>query len=248
MDEYQRFASLGFDDFRRMAKDPSLSAYEKIGFPNAYREGKEPAIWDDIRSKLHALSGKNKIVIDIGPGCSELPAMLIALCEAQDHRLVLVDSAEMLAQLPDRDFIEKHDAIFPDCPALLDRYRGRVDTLLCYSVLHYVVAEGDLWSFLDSALGLLADGGEILLGDIPNASMRARFFASAAGIAFHRAFTGDPEALPPAPEPQPGTIDDALVLSILERARGQGFDAFVVPQSPGLPMANRREDILIRKP
>ena len=43
-------------------------------------------------------------------------------------------------------------------------------------------------------------------------------------------------------------IDDAVVFSILGRARAAGFDAYVVPQAPDLPMANRREDILIMSP
>jgi hypothetical protein len=47
---------------------------------------------------------------------------------------------------------------------------------------------------------------------------------------------------------EPAKIDDAVVLEILRRARDKGFDAYVVPQSDGLPMANRREDILIVRP
>jgi hypothetical protein len=43
-------------------------------------------------------------------------------------------------------------------------------------------------------------------------------------------------------------IDDAVVMSLIQRARAQGFDAYVVPQAPALPMANRREDILIVRP
>jgi hypothetical protein len=40
-DKYARFSKLGFDDFRKMAGDSSLSRYEKIGFPDEYRKGKE---------------------------------------------------------------------------------------------------------------------------------------------------------------------------------------------------------------
>jgi hypothetical protein len=47
---------------------------------------------------------------------------------------------------------------------------------------------------------------------------------------------------------EPAKIDDAVVLEILQRARDKGFDAYVVPQSDDLPMANRREDILIVRP
>ena len=37
----KRFADLRYDDFRKLAQDNSLSQYEKIGFPDAYRAQKE---------------------------------------------------------------------------------------------------------------------------------------------------------------------------------------------------------------
>ena len=43
-------------------------------------------------------------------------------------------------------------------------------------------------------------------------------------------------------------IDDAVVFALLQRSRLAGFDAYVVPQDSALPMANRREDILIIRP
>jgi hypothetical protein len=83
LNDYKRFEDLTFEDFRRMAVDGSLSRYEKIGFPNSYREGREPGIWRDIVAKLPALLGQNKVVLDVGPGCSDLPSMLIDLCRVQ---------------------------------------------------------------------------------------------------------------------------------------------------------------------
>jgi len=47
---------------------------------------------------------------------------------------------------------------------------------------------------------------------------------------------------------EPGQMDDSVVLALLARARAQGFHAWVLPQASELPMANRREDILIRRP
>ena len=248
-EDYKRFASLTFDDFRRMAQDDSLSIYEKIGFPNSYREGKEEQIFKDIETKLSHLGGREKIVLDVGPGCSRLPLMLIERCRAQGHTLLLVDSAEMLSRLPDESFIEKFPAYYPAADELFDRYTGKVDVILSYSVLHYVFAESNVWEFLDRSLALLADGGEMLIGDIPNISKRKRFFASRAGIEFHQAFTGTSEI----PEVnfqhvESGHIDDAVVLSLVMRARAAGYDAYVLPQAEDLPMANRREDIFIRKP
>jgi hypothetical protein len=49
---HEQFADLTFDDLRRMVADDALSPYEKIGFPDEYREGAEAAIFRDITAKL----------------------------------------------------------------------------------------------------------------------------------------------------------------------------------------------------
>jgi cyclopropane fatty-acyl-phospholipid synthase-like methyltransferase len=247
--DLERFADLTFDDFRRMAGDDSLSQYEKIGFPDEYRADAEEGIFRDIAAKLELERDRGLTVLDIGPGCSELPRLISALASKQGHRLLLVDSPEMLAQLPDEPHVTKIAGHYPHAAGLTPEHDESVDALLAYSVLHYVFAEGSTWDFLDRSLELLAPGGVMLIGDIPNVSKRRRFFSSAAGIAYHQAFTGDDA--PPRVDwnvVERGRIDDAVVLSLLARARAAGFDAYVLPQAEELPMANRREDILIRRP
>ena len=247
--DHGRFAGLTFEDFRRMAGDDTLSPYEKIGFPDEYRAGAEAAILRDIAGKLGLERGHGRTVLDIGPGCSELPRMISALCGGREHRLLLVDSPEMLSQLPDEPHVTKLAGRYPDIPELFAEHRGSVDAVLAYSVVQYVFAEGNIWAFLDRSLELLAPGGAMLVGDIPNVSKRKRFFASATGIAHHKRFTGE-DAPPPVDfnALDPGLIDDAVVLGLLARARAAGFDAHVVPQAEELPMANRREDVLIVRP
>jgi hypothetical protein len=243
----ERFTELGFEDFRRMALDESLSRDEKIGFPDDYRAGAEEGIFADIVAKLPALSERGRMVVDIGPGCSGLPRMVQERCASHDNVLVLVDSAEMLAQLPDTPGAVKLAGAFPDCPELFDRYTGQVHAVLAYSVLHHVFVDGDVAEFVERALELLAHGGWMLLGDVPNASKRRRFLSSPAGREFHRRFSGSDE--PPPPEAvERGAIDDAIVLDLLARARRAGCDAYVVPQRLDLPMANRREDLLVHRP
>jgi hypothetical protein len=249
-DNYDRFKDLTFDDFRRLAQDDALSPYEKIGFPNAYRDGKEELIFQDIARKVPNLAQDNKIIMDIGPGCSGLPLMTIELCRNKGHTLVLLDSEEMLGHLPDEPFIVKVPGMYPaGCEWFFQKYAGRVDAILTYSVLHYVFAESNLFDFVDKSLSLLAAGGEMLIGDVPNVSKRKRFFSSANGIRFHQSFTETNEV--PAVQfntIETGKIDDAVILSVLLRCRNSGFDAYVLPQADDLPMANRREDILITKP
>jgi SAM-dependent methyltransferase len=243
------WAMLDFAGFAALAGDDRLSKYEKIGFPDSYRQGFEGKILRDVCAKLPRLAERRLTVLDIGPGCSDLPTMLVELCRDQAHTLVLIDSPEMLARLPDAPFVRKRPGMFPQCRDGLHDLHGRVDVILCYSVLHYIVAEADVLDFVDAALELLAPGGQMLVGDIPNRSKRQRFFSSEAGVRYHRAFTGT-DTLPDLRQDASvrGVIDDAVVLSILSRARGAGADAYVVPQAPDLPMANRREDILIRFP
>ncbi|HEX4132454.1 MAG TPA: class I SAM-dependent methyltransferase [Pirellulales bacterium] len=243
------FANIGFEDFCRWARDPACSKYQRIGFPDEYRQGREPAIFADIRGKLTLLDARGKQVLDVGPGSSDLPVLLIDHCAAHEHQLHLVDGAEMLAHLPDRAAVHKLAAQFPNCASFIRDHQQQFDVILCYSVLHYAFVEVPFFRFIDSLLALLAAGGQLLLGDIPNNSKRKRFFASAAGTRFHQQFMNT-DAKPTVDFNciEHDQLDDAVVVSLVQRARAAGFDAYVVPQHPSLPMANRREDILIVRP
>ncbi len=247
--QYQRFSNLTYDDFRELAKDSRLSRYEKIGFPDSYREGKERAIFEDIKIKLPSLSRNDMVVLDIGPGCSDLPFMLIEQSEKLSQKLLLADSDEMLELLPNRPFIKKYPGVYPSSIGDFDQLKGGVDVIIIYSVLHYIFVDGNINSFLDKSLALLSSGGQMLIGDIPNISKRKRFFCSDNGKKFHQDFTrSESDPIVEFNKIEEGHIDDAVVMALVGRARLQGFDAYILPQAPDLPMANRREDILIIKP
>ena len=239
---------MSYEGFRKLAVNPYLSPHQRIGFPDSYRQGREQAILDDIRVKLPRLDETGRTVVDIGPGCATLPRLLLALCARQGHRVFMVDSAEMLDQLPDQPGLIKQVGAFPHIAAQA-LPQGAADAVLCYSVLHYMFLESSVFAVLDAALALLAPGGVALFGDIPNQSKRRRFFASAAGRAHHRAFTGqavDPEVH--FNRLEQGRIDDSVLLGLMARAQLAGFEAYLVPQADDLPMANRRDDLLFRLP
>lgn len=238
-----------FEDFKTLATDESLSKYEKIGFPNSFREGKEAEIFADIRAKLPLLDQKEKTILDIGAGCSDMPHLMLDHCRKQNHQLAFADSAEMLALLPDAPGVHKFPGFFPTTGDAIAKQFGGVDVILCYSVFHYIFADTDYLAFIDASIALLNGGGDMLIGDIPNLDKRNRFFASANGIAFHRAYmkTDDLPVITPN-SPELNAIDDKVLDGIVTRARSLGCDAYILPQPAGLPMANRRDDILIRKP
>lgn len=232
------------------AADSRLNPYEKIGFPTSYREGKEDIIFRDIARKLPKLNVARQTVLEIGPGCSGPAFSIVDLARTQAHHLILVDSDEMLRQLPDAPNVEKITGRFPDqCGSLVKQYTAKIDVAICYTVLHYIFNETNLFDFLDVCMGLLAEGGQILIGDIPNVSKRRRFFSSDAGKAFHREFTkSDSEPEVEFNQVSRGKIDDSVLLALVLRARNAGCDAYLLPQPPELPMANRGEDLLIQEP
>jgi 2-polyprenyl-3-methyl-5-hydroxy-6-metoxy-1,4-benzoquinol methylase len=245
-----RFSRLSYEEFRLMATNDSLSRHEKIGFPDSYRSGRETEIFADILKKLPALNESNRKVLDIGSGCSDLPFILLEHCQTHDHELTFLDSAEMLAQLPENEGVCKIAGKFPDeCLEFVEHVAGTVDVVIVYSVLHYVLPGADLFGFVDRLCQTLAPGGCLLLGDIPNISKRKRFFASENGREFHKAFMNTLEAPVVAFNTlEYDAIDDAVIISLVLRGRLAGFDVYVLPQAPSLPMANRREDLLICRP
>ena len=245
-----RFAKLRYDDFKTLATEEGLSLHERIGAPDSYLEGRQDAILQDIGAKLSNLDTPARRVVDIGCGCGALVFELISLCAKMGHLHVLVDSDEVLARLPDAPHVRKVGGQFPEesAASLMD-LAGKADVVIAYSVLHYVVLDTNPFDFIDKALNLLAPGGQLLVADIPNQSMRRRFFSSDAGRAFHKSFIGtdtDPEVVFNTLEFD--KIDDSVLIGLMMRARAAGFDAYILPQRPDLPYANRREDLLCRRP
>ncbi len=249
--DYIKYKNMSFGDFIKLAKDDNISVYEKIGFPDSYRKGKEFGIFLDIIQKLSFESDvPDKIWLDIGPGCTELPLITLDFCKQHNIKLLWADSREMLALLPDDEVVSKFNGYFPnDMPDLIDSFQNKLDYVVCYSILHCGPFYNTcIYKFIDSALSLLKPGGKMLIGDIPNISKRKRFFSTETGIKFHKNFMNT-DSFPEVNHLnlESGEIDDGIIMSILQRYRGFGFETYLLPQNNKLPMYNRREDILICK-
>lgn len=241
---------LDYEGFRRLARNENLSPEEMIAFPVAYRRGYEDFIFADIRRKLEVLNGIGKVVVDIGCGTGGLLDRLVELCRTNSHRLILVDSEEMLSHARDGPSITKMPGMYPlNAAVVRDAAGGGADAVLCYSMLQYVFVDTNLFRFLDEILTLLNDGGAALLGDIPNVSKRKRFFSSQNGIRFHQAFMATNE-LPEVAhfKVEHDLIDDSVLHGLVCRAQAAGCHAYVMPQDHRLPLANRRDDLLLQKP
>lgn len=244
------FENLSYEKFKELAQNDKLNDIEKVGFPIEYRQNKEKIIFDDIITKLGMEDEKNKTILDIGCGCSNLTLMLIEYCKTNKHKLILIDSEEMLNHLPEYDFVLKVKGYYPkSCEKFIENYIGKFDCIITYSVIQYAFTEQSIFNFIDTSLTLLKELGVMLIGDIPNISKRKRFFSSNQGIKYHQNFTGTKEQpIVKFNNIEAKNMDDSVVMSIIQRCRLAGFDSYILPQDKKLPMANRREDILIIKP
>ncbi len=249
MDHKINYKDLSFDDFKELAKNPKLSKNEKIGFPDSYRHNKHENIFIDIQKKISGLNKKNQTILDIGSGCGFLAEEIINHCIKNMNTLILIDSEEMLSHLPNIKCIKKFSGKFPYIENNFFRlYERKCNVLIVYSVIQYPFEEGNALDFLNKCLDLLAPNGEMLIGDIPNISMRNRFFKSENGKIYHVEYKDKNSSDHPPIEKEDGKINDNFILMLLDHFRSRGYHAWVLPQSSDLPMSNRREDVLIRKP
>lgn len=235
-----------FDYYKKTSKDVSLTTTEKCGrYLN--QSDDELNIFDDVFTKLPALTQEGALIIDIGCGCSDPVKKLINNSQTYQNNLVLVDSEEMLSLLPEVDNVTKVAVQFPD-QDFVERYQNKADAIIVYSVFHCVYLENDFITFVDSLVKLLKSGGSLLLADLPNATKKKRFLSSEQGKAFHQEWSGEKNA----PEVhwnqfEAGSLDDALIIMLMMRYRQMGYETYLVPQTQQLPFCNTREDILIRK-
>lgn len=234
-----------FLHFQELASNSS-SDPEKVGRFSSQAEA-EGYIFPNILSKLPSLSCEGSLVIDIGSGCSRPVRDLISHTENNQQKLVLVDSYEQLKYLPKAAHVQPFYSRFPD-EKVCDTFKGKADCVIVYSVFHYVFLDSNFTKFLDEAVSLLNYGGQLILGDIPNASKKKRFLSSESGKQFHRQWSQSDEL----PEIvwnnfEPMTLDDDVIAFLMQRYRNMGFETYLYPQHPMMPFSQTREDLVITR-
>ena len=124
-------SEIGFDDFKKLALKKNLSKFERINFPDSFRKDTEDLILLDIFEKCPLIKKPLKTILDIGPGCSNLPLKIISNALKLDQNLILIDSLEMLNHLTDHKNIIKIYSRFPECSDFIKKYQKRIDVILC---------------------------------------------------------------------------------------------------------------------
>lgn len=192
-------------------------------------------------------------VLDIGCGSGLLTVPLAQMVEqvvALDHPDVVAALGQMI-NLPNVTLI---GGGFPDAPV-----PGPFDRIVAYSVMQCNPDYPTALAFVRAAAALLAQDGRLVIADIPNSDRRTRFRASARGEAFEAEWAAMRAANPAADEETSafaslatatalGQLSDAQILEMAGLLRSDGFDVWIMPQSPDLPFGNTREDMIVVRP
>lgn len=235
-----------FETFGDLAAS-GLSDTEKAG-RHGIQAKEEKNIVADVIAKL-AL-GADDDLLEIGCGTGNL---LIPLA-FRVNAAVGIDHPNMIAALEKRFPDPRVSGVAGDFMEIgLER---KFSKILIYSVLHYLSNDDEVFAFIDRAVALLRPGGRLLIGDLANDDRKRRFNESERGRRFNADWRAKMKEGGPgetaarlfaqmASDDKRVPITDALVVGILQRYRRLGYDAFVIPQPPGLPFCHSREDILI---
>ena len=234
-----------FDDFQLLARKYRSHIPEVLDFPPNLRQGYEPKILADFDLKVPRIADHNSRILDIGSGCGELTLKLIDQSANRKQELHLVDGREVLDLLPNPSHVVKHYGKFQNLEELSEGYIGYFDVIICYSVFQYIFPEFPFFEFLQRTSSLLNAGGMLLIGDIPNESMKSRMLNSNYGKEFRKYYVTP--TLGSNNDYSNFEIDDSVIYAMIMRGRAMGLQSYILPQSSDLAFSNRREDLLFVK-
>jgi len=236
-----------FENYGRLAReieDPVI-----VGGRYEIQRRAERLIIKDIIEKLDVGPDDRLLEIGCGPGNLLIPLSFMV------QSAVGIDHPNVCKFLKSRLFDPKIHVIgcnFLDYEPATDE---EFDKVLMYSVVNTLSDYDEVVEFVDKAVGLVATGGCLLLGDIANIDRKNRFSRSEVGKAFEAEWEKKMADVPRDPQqcelPTDDKVfqpDDRFVVSLMQRYRARGFDTFVRAQPADLPFGRTREDLIVHRP
>jgi cyclopropane fatty-acyl-phospholipid synthase-like methyltransferase len=209
-----------------------------------FQEQDEKRIILDVISKLDIQPSDSLLDIGCGPGTLLLPLSFMV------KEACGIDNSSAINRIR-----KKHTTLgnvstiagnFLDNELQLSKLYKKI---LIYSVIHYLSSEEELMCFLSKALKLLAPGGRLLIGDIPNINKKERYEKSSSGASKIESWKQtvlksnnnsnsflDTDLI---------TMNDKCYIDIINFVRRKGFESYILPEPDNLPFGNTRDDILI---
>lgn len=212
-----------------------------------------PSIVADIAGKLRPRNDGRLLEIGCGVGLLLRPlSEMVDLCVGIDHGSLIAEFSNQGLKAG----LSLMTGRFPEV-----KPEGTFDHILVYSVLHYMMGADEARTFIDACLEILAPGGTLLIGDLPNADAAERCHNSNEGRLINQEYVAarrldqdryrqayaNQESIEQNVVRPPTFINDQFVLDLLTDLRRRGYEAHVLPQPAGLPFNSTREDVLIHR-
>ncbi len=240
-------SSTSFENYSKLAGSTDVGNTEVSG-RYSFQSLAERRIVLDVIEKLRLSSDDSLLEIGCGPGNLLIPLSYIVNHatgidnEAALARLAARCGASSQVTLMAGDFLS-----MPLPPQLFSK-------ILIYSVIQYMENPAQATAFAVRALSLLAPGGRLLLGDLPNRDKKSRFQSTPEGMRSTAEWRSELSTVGPHPisgfpaDGQLVEVDDVFTLRLLEVGRESGFESYLLPQPSNLPFGNSREDLIFVAP
>jgi cyclopropane fatty-acyl-phospholipid synthase-like methyltransferase len=208
----------------------------------SFQKEDERRIIPDLFKKLDIRSSDSLLEIGCGTG-----NLLVPLSFCVD-RAVGIDNQAAIKKLLNKDSTGSVEGVVGNFLTYDASHLGKFKKILIYGVLHCLANEKEVYHFVDKALALLDQGGMLVIGDIPNTSLKDSFIKSETGKEFSKQWqrrmesdaTKDFES-----SVTPYIFDDENIFNMMGHIKKQGYKAYLLPQSPDLPFGHTREDIVV---
>ena len=213
-----------------------------------FQKKEEKKIINEI-TKILELNKSDKI-IDIGCGTGDVVIPLsrkVKSITAVDYPKII----DLLKKRSDKQRVQNMNFISSDMLKL--KTKKKFNKVLAYSLIHYMKDKNQLKKFIKKLLDLTSSNGIILIGEIPNISMKKRFLKSKIGKEINKKFLHNLNKLKQKYTSQFNynekfiQIYDKEIRFMINYCNQIGVDAYVLPIKKGLPFSYTRVNLLIKK-
>ena len=216
----------------------------------SFQKKEEKKIPSDVIKKL--LIKKEDICLDIG--CN-LGLNLLPIAKLAKH-ITGIDQPNCIKKLKEKIKDNKNVKLIGDDFLSHQFQNKKYKKIIIYSVIHTLKNKKEAYKFIMKAINLLEPQGKILIGDIPNVSLKKRFINSQNGKKFLKKWNKinkmseidiTAQRILEKDKSSKLLINDEFILNLLRYLRKKHYNVFLIKQNSELPFGNTREDIIIEK-
>ena len=226
-----------------------LTNFAEIAGRYSFQRQAEQYLLQYLLEKLSLYPDDDVLEIGCGAGNLLIPlSFFVRSATGIDHPNLLVHIKSRVPK--DSDTITLIPGNF-----LTTKIPGTFSRILVYSVIHYLRDENEVLAFIRKAALLLRPKGKMIIGDIPNKDIKARFLASKRGKTFSAEWQEkieqerkkNPHIHQPMTVARLVTLNDSLVEKILAMLEELHMRAKRARQLEVLAFGFTREDIIVEK-